>query len=111
MRSEDEIIEDYKYYWVGYLNEPVYFKEEYLGNRPIDDFYFDQAPYYNSFYNRTISSVFLKLGLQRMEYWMFKQITGNSEYTKDELDEMIKRNPHLHNVIKTNLLDNLNNTK
>lgn len=45
-----------------------------------------------------------------MEQWMINQIIKGSEYSKEDLIKMIERNPHLHNVIKTNLLENLNNS-
>ena len=42
---------------------------------------------------------------------MIKQITHESKYDKETLEKMIKCNYHLHNIIKTNLIDNLRNYK
>lgn len=75
------------------------------------DMYVDQSPNHSKFYDREFSAIYLETGLRRMESWMCHQIINGSKYTKDELTKMIRRNPHLHNMIKTNLLDNLTNSK
>ena len=78
----------------------------------IQDYYYDQAPRrtdLRSIGGPSISSAFLPYGLQQMEGWMIRQIIYGSKFTKEELAKMIIHNIHLHNVIKTNLLNNLTN--
>ena len=106
MNNVDEKIEDYKYDWIiPYENNyPIMFEENYNLDQNI---YVDQSPYYNKIYDATISSVLLPVGLKRLESWMSYQIQKGSEYTFEQLHKMILVNPHLHNVIKTNLIDNL----
>ena len=96
-----------------YPTVPDTFREEYplKGVDVIDEFYRDQAPHNSKFYDREINCFYLQLGIKRMDIWMGKQIrklgTPEAKFSADKLRELIKANPHLHNVIKTNLLDNL----
>lgn len=87
------------------------FKYEELGDRSLDYIYRDMAPEYTRVYDRTIFSAYLWLGISRMDSWMSKQIQlrEKCKYSPEILAKMIRCNYHLHNVIKTNLLDNLKN--
>lgn len=71
--------------------------------------YYDQSPYNSNYGERTFSSAYLPYGIKRFDSFFSNEIRlGNkSKYTKIELKKMIRRNPHLHNLIKENLLDNL----
>ena len=95
------------------LPYPHNYKEEYPEKKlDIQDYYYDQAPRRMDLRylgGPCISSIVLPYGLQQMEGWMIRQIIHGSKFTKKELAKMIKHNLHLHNVIKTNLLFNLNN--
>lgn len=58
--------------------------------------------------NRLISSFYTQYGISGIDGWFAKQIkNGPGRYTKENMERMIRRNPHLSNIIKTNLLDNL----
>ena len=114
----EELLEHYKYDWIRCLSYhgtedefPDTFKEEHLGDKDMLDIYIDQMPYHSFFADRHFSSTWLEYGLKCLEGWMIHHICNESEYTVEELEYMIKRNPHLHNVIKTNLLYNLWNKK
>jgi hypothetical protein len=95
------------------LDYPHKFKKEYPKEGvDIEDYYYDQAPRrvdLRFMGGPSISSCFLPHGIKQMDSWMGRQISGESKFTKKELKKMIKHNFHLHNVIKTNLLDNLKN--
>lgn len=88
------------------------FKEEYPKNRNdnIKDYCVDQAKSSVVYGDRRITSFLTPFGISEMESWFSKQIMmGEScKFNKKQLTKMIRRNPHLHNIIKTNLLDNLN---
>ena len=62
-------------------------------------------------YDRRITSFLLPYGIKIIDSWFSKQIQSESKYSKEELKNMIRRNPHLHNVIKTDLLSNLKRKK
>ena len=58
--------------------------------------------------DRRISSFYTPYGISGIDGWFAKQIrNGQDRYTKENMVRMIRRNPHLSNIIKTNLLDNL----
>jgi hypothetical protein len=58
--------------------------------------------------NRLITSFYTPYGISGVDGWFSKQIkAGPGRYTKENMVRMIRRNPHLSNIIKTNLLDNL----
>jgi hypothetical protein len=58
--------------------------------------------------NRLISSFYTPYGISGIDGWFAKHIrNGPDRYTKEDMTRMIRRNPHLSNIIKTNLLDNL----
>ena len=93
-----------------FLKYPEDYPDTYKEERPdksvnIHDYYYDQSVYNGI----GCVSAYLPMGISRMDTWMTNQILRGSKYTKDELETMIRRNPHLHNIIKTNLLHNLNN--
>lgn len=118
-RTEDEILNDYRY--VCTTPDPSVsklFKEEYPPKGfNIDNYYVDQAGVQSTYVaDRSISNIYLPLGLKRIESWYIREIQRwNSSYLlrggyhKEELIDFIKGNPHLHNVIKTNLIHNLKN--
>lgn len=94
-----------------YIDYPDTFKEEYPDKEKDSDyFYVDQAPTLMDLRNYNgprITSFFTPYGISGLDGWISKQIQGESEFTKDQLIRMIRRNPHLHNIIKTNLLSNI----
>lgn len=58
--------------------------------------------------NRLITSFYTPFGISGIDGWFAKQIkNGPGRYTKENMERMIRGNPHLSNIIKTNLLDNL----
>lgn len=58
--------------------------------------------------NRLITSFYTPYGISGIDGWFGKQINaGPGRYAKEDMLRMIRRNPHLSNIIKTNLLDNL----
>jgi hypothetical protein len=58
--------------------------------------------------NRLITSFYTPYGISGIDGWFARQIKdGPGRYTKEDMMRMIRRNPHLSNIIKTNLLDNL----
>jgi hypothetical protein len=88
------------------------FKKEYPNKkRDIKDYYFDQSKRCVIFGDRAITSFYTQTGVSQIDEWFSKQIRNGSKFTSKELVKMIRRNPHLHNVIKTNLLYNLTNYK
>lgn len=88
-----------KYYAENYK---VRFKKEYPkpGENIREKYYHDCSPNFG-----VVSSFYLEYGIMQIDGWFGKHIREG--YDKDKLEFMIKNNPHLHNVIKTNLLDNL----
>lgn len=119
MTSLEEIREETRVdveYFVKIYSPDIY-KEEYpivpkgISNKDykkeIDMWYIDQSPQYG-----VVSSTFTPWGIKRMESWYIDQIQkGYPSYTKEQMELLIKCNPHLHNIIKTNLLNNLENAK
>lgn len=87
------------------------FEEEYCNERSSEEFYVDQAPINSRCFDRTFFSAYTPHGIRNLDSWMIKQITHESKYDKETLEKMIKCNYHLHNIIKTNLIDNLRNYK
>jgi len=90
------------------------FKKEYSTNGiDIDEYYVDQSPSRINCFDRSIFSSFLPTGIKRIDSWFSYHIINSdrSEYTNEELETFIKGNIHLHNIIKTNLLNNLKNRK
>ncbi|MCK9415686.1 hypothetical protein M0Q97_03385 [Candidatus Dojkabacteria bacterium] len=99
---------------LGYINEKDYYKKcNKKIPEDISELYVDQAPYNSTYGDRNFFSTYLELGLKRIDNFFSTEIQLGSEskYTKDELTKMIRRNPHLHNLIKENLLDNLEKYK
>ena len=75
-----------------------------------EDHYFDHSARNVRIGERSISSFYTPYGIKIIDSGLSRQIKfGNPQprYTKDEIANLIKRNPHLSNVIKTNLLSNL----
>lgn len=87
-----------------YFNEnyPDTFKKQYPTD-DIGDYYVDQSPNIGMY----VSSIFTSYGIKIIDSWFSRQIINGCKYSKKQLEKMIKVNPHLHNIIKTNLLDNL----
>lgn len=94
--------------WYVKENYPDTFKEEYpKENEDASDYYIDQSMMNVVIADRRITSTFTPYGISGIDEWFSKQIQKGSKFSKEELEQMIKRNPHLHNIIKTNLLSNL----
>jgi len=101
---------EHRFDCLWYINNKDTFKPQKLKpDESAQDYYVDQAYHNISFGDRTVTSFFTPHGINEIDTWFSKQIYGESEFTKEELTKMIRRNPHLHNIIKTNLLENLNN--
>jgi hypothetical protein len=80
--------------------------EKQLSKFDIDSIYTDQAINHGPL----VGSAWLPMGLKKMDHFYATEICdSNSKYTVEELEFLIKRNPHLHNIIKHNLLTNLEN--
>lgn len=120
MVTKEQIREDYKIDWVQTIlarDNPDeysdwYFPDTYLEIYPknqsdMEDIYIDQAPRLSQIYHLNINSFNTEVGIKRMESWMTYQIQNKSDYSNDDLEYMIRRNPHIHNIIKTNLISNL----
>ena len=90
-----------------YLDYPDTYKPRYpKKNENIEKFYIDQSGKSVLISDRRISSNYTWWGIHQMDTWFADQIRLENP-DKEKLDKMIRRNPHLHNVIKTNLLRNL----
>lgn len=86
------------------------FEFELLGDNDIDDIYIDQAPKHARVYDRYISSVYTPVGIRNIDSFYIKEIQDENRKTDPiTLAKMIRHCPNLHNIIKTNLLDNLKN--
>jgi hypothetical protein len=75
-----------------------------------EDHYFDHSARNVRIGERSISSFYTPYGIKGIDSWLSKQIKFGDPhplYTRDEIANLIKRNPHLSDVIKTNLLSNL----
>ena len=59
-----------------------------------------------SAYGWTMTAVYTETGIKRIDSWLANQITSTKTDPK-KIAKMIRCNPHLHNVLKTNLLQNL----
>jgi len=81
------------------------FKEDYP-TKDIDHYYIDYSSNCIMIGNRKITSSYTWFGIKEIDSWFYRQIES-SKFSKKQLEKMIRRNPHLHNVIKTNLLQNL----
>jgi|TARA_R110000851_G_scaffold131429_5_gene265381 hypothetical protein len=102
-------LEEYECDWrqVLEMNNPQLFFPEYpTKDTDWDDVYRDMSGWNGGF----VGSVYLKLGIKRMESFMGREIRKGKEkskYKKEQMVYMIKYNPHIHSIIKTNLLSNL----
>ena len=90
---------------------PDTFKSVYpqdLSSEELDEAYLDHSVRNLRVGDRNISSFYTEFGIRGIDGWLSKQIkNGPGRYNKNEMKRMIRRNPHLSNLIKTNLLDNL----
>ena len=104
IREESRI--DIEYYATIY--KPSIYKEQYPQKGEDSDYwYLDQSPKYG-----IVSSIFTPWGIKQMASWYISQIQkGYPTYTKEQMKLFIKCNPHLHNIIKTDLLNNLENAR
>ena len=86
------------------------YKYELIGKNKMENIYRDMSPYYCNSYPKMFSC-YLEMGIKRMDSWLCKQIQlkDKCKYNPKQLSEMIKYNYHLHNVIKTNLLEIVKN--
>lgn len=75
----------------------------------IINYYYDQAASRVQIHDRVIASAWLPYGIQGMDSWYTNQILmgEESKYTPKQLENFIISNPHIHDVIKTNLIENL----
>ena len=94
-----------------YLDYPDTFKRTYPKTKDIEYYFTDQSGSIIDIYDRRITSFLLPYGIKIIDSWFSKQIQSECKYSKEELKNMIRRNPHLHNVIKTDLLSNLKRKK
>ena len=93
------------------MNYPDTFKKTFPKKKlnDIDEYYYDQAYRVVKIYDRRISSFLLPMGIKKIDSWFARQIQmEKSKFSRKQLERLIRRNPHLHNVIKTDLLSNLN---
>lgn len=110
MATKEEIREetriDVEYYATKY--SPSIYKEQYpKKGEKSEKWYLDQSPKYG-----IVSSAFTPWGIKQMASWYIDQIQlGYPTYTKEQMVNFIKCNPHLHNIIKTDLLNNLENAR
>ena len=78
-------------------------------------FYCDQATKTSQCADKYFFSAFTPSGIQLIDRWYILRIqelkkpNARFKYTAPELEEMILKNPHLHPVIKSNLVENLKN--
>lgn len=89
--------------------EPIYKKEYPNKDIDIDEYYIDQTMVNIYYADRHFFGAYTPWGIKGIESWFTKQILSGKN--KKKLSYMIRRNPHLHNVIKTNLLENLKNCR
>lgn len=85
------------------------YKYEELGNNNLDDIYVDQLPHYSQFYDREVFASYTPYGIKMIDSRYIRAIQHMEKYsmTPERLAHIIKKDPHLHNVIKTNLLYNI----
>lgn len=94
------------------LKSQSYYKQ--LINRCTDfeSFYIDRATSNINIYGCRIMSSYTPYGIKQIESWFITQIqklgTNKEKYKAQDLEDLILRNPHLHEVIKSNLILNLN---
>jgi hypothetical protein len=101
-----------------YVNHPKQckakrYKKEYPNpGLEFEYYYRDQAINISRYGYVGIMNTYLEYGIKQIDKWFSEQIRNeNCKFSKEELTNMIKKNPHLHNVIKTNLLENLERIK
>lgn len=85
----------------------------------IGDYYVDQAPHNSQFFDKDFMAMHTPHGIRGIDSWFGRQIRSldmrdgvigtESGVPVDELRDMVIANPHLHAVIKTDLLHNLGN--
>lgn len=82
------------------------FLEEYLKSGvPVLAYYQDQAPVHGF-----VFACYTLWGIQDIDGAFAAMITqGRGHYTVEQMEAMVLANPHLHPVIKTNLLHNARN--
>jgi len=108
--TQEEIDKDTKFSVINDIkNVKDSFKKEYPSTDiDIEEYYFDQSRKCIYIGDRKITDWYLPYGIKIIESWFVKQIISERcEFSKKELTKLIRKNPHLHNVIKTNLLSNL----
>lgn len=85
------------------------FKFELRENLKDHEIYKDMAPQYSKWFDRTFFASYLELGIIWQVRWIAEQIMlkDQSKYSPETIAKMIRCNYHLHNAIKTDLLNNL----
>jgi len=102
-------LEEYECDWrivIELKNPPLFFPEYPTKDTDWDDVYRDMSGWNGGY----VGSIYLKRGIKRMDAWMGREIIKGevkSKYSKEQMEYMIKYNPHVHSIIKTNLLSNL----
>lgn len=85
---------------------------QWMKDNDIDRAYLDVSPQATYIYDRCISSVYTPWGIKEMDSWFCKQIRKLSvdecEFEPKKLRKMILCHAHLHELIKWNLITNLN---
>ena len=100
------------------FEHPVIF--EYTEDVPenVQSLYYDCAPEFSRVYHVSISASYTVHGIKQFDSWFCRQIQAHRpcggeglkpRYTSEEIARMVRRCPHLHPVIKSNLLHNLKN--
>jgi hypothetical protein len=87
--------------------------KRWMKKHDIMEYYRDYAPSYINTPGFSMSCVLLELGIKRLDSWFVHEIrkleNGESKYTRKELINGIRRCPHLHPMIKNNLVFNCKN--
>lgn len=119
--SDQETLLECRMYAERYQEgQQVMFLEQYPGpDADFEEYYRDQAPYSTQYAHMSFGAVYTPHGIRGIDSWFGRQIRSlgkrddkiltESDVTPEELRIMILANPHLHDVIKTNLLHNLSN--
>lgn len=106
LECEIDCIFDAQYTEESHYTEP---SPDELKNINLDNIYYDQSPYYLNHPNLQIGAILLPYGIKNIDKFLSHIIINydKNDYTFEEIEILIKHNTHLHNIIKYNLLSNL----
>lgn len=94
------------------LKSQSYYRKLINRSTDFENFYIDRASSNTNIYGCRIMSSYTPYGIKQIESWFITQIqklgTNKEKYKAKDLENLILRNPHLHEVIKSNLISNLN---